>query len=295
MFNILVIPFFYTLSVMPFWVLHGISDIIFFIVFYLTGYRKKVVMENLRKSFPEKTEAELKKICRQFYHHLCDVIVETLKLMTISKAEFRKRFEFMPYALSVFNEFERNQQSVIGVMGHCGNWEWGAIAHQFYFKQIITGVYHPLSNKNFDAFMLKLRGRMGGNIVAMNNLLRELLRLRQNKIATTVGLIADQTPPPESAYWITFLNQDTPVFSGPEKIAKKFNYPVVYVSVKKIKRSYYQMDATVITMTPNGLEEGEITRLHAAVLEKNIREQPQFWLWSHRRWKHKKPADAITF
>jgi KDO2-lipid IV(A) lauroyltransferase len=149
-------------------------------------------------------------------------------------------------------------------------------------------VYHPLSSKNFDGFMLRLRGRMGGNIVAMNNLLRELVRLRQNKIPTTIGLIADQTPPPESAYWITFLNQDTPVFSGPEKIARKFNYPVVYVSVKKKKRSFYEMDATIITMEPNILEDGVITSLHSQALEKNIREQPYIWLWSHRRWKHKR-------
>lgn len=292
LFNIFVIPFFYFLSILPFWLLHGISDIIFFIVFYLTGYRKKVVMDNLRRSFPEKTEQELKTIMRQFYHHLCDVIVETLKLMTISKSEFLRRFEFTPYALSVFHDLESRNQSVIGVMGHCGNWEWGAIAHQFYFRQLITGVYHPLSNKNFDAFMLRLRGRMGGNIVAMNNLLRELVRLKQNKIPTTVGLIADQTPPPESAYWITFLNQDTPVFSGPEKIAKKFNYPVVYVSVKKKKRSFYEMNATVITMEPNSLEDGVITDLHSQALEKNIREQPYIWLWSHRRWKHKRPKGA---
>ena len=208
--------------------------------------------------------------------------------MTISTSEFKKRFAFTPNAITLFNGFEQNQQSVIGVMGHCGNWEWGAIAHQFYFKQLITGVYHPLSNKNFDGFMKKLRGRMGGNIVAMNNLLRELITLRKNKIPTTVGLIADQTPPPDGSYWLTFLNQDTPVFLGPEKLAKKFNYPVVYVGIIKLKRSFYQMEATLITDTPNELADGVITELHTKVLEKNILQQPHIWLWTHRRWKHKK-------
>ena len=130
---------------------------------------------------------------------------------------------------------------------------------------------------------------MGGNIVAMNNLLRELVTLRKNNIPTTVGLIADQTPPPDGSYWLTFLNQDTPVFLGPEKLAKKFNYPVVYVGIIKLKRSFYQMEASLITDKPNELADGVITELHTKVLENNILQQPHIWLWTHRRWKHKKP------
>lgn len=139
--------------------------------------------------------------------------------------------------------------------------------------------------------MLKLRGRKGGNIVAMKNLLRELITLKQKNIPTTVGLIADQTPPPESAYWTLFLNQDTPVFNGPEKISKKFNYPMIYVPVKKLKRGFYEMGAVVITEKPNELADGVISELHTKALEKNILEQPYTWLWTHRRWKHKRPTD----
>lgn len=292
MFKILVLPLLYLLSVLPFWVHHAFSNLLFVLVYHVIGYRRKVVTENIRNSFPEKTEAEIRQIRRQFYRHFCDVIFEILKLMTISDEEFRRRFAFTPKALEIIGTFEKNQQSIIGVMGHCGNWEWGAIAHQFYFRQLITGVYHPLSNKNFDTFMLRLRGRKGGNIVAMKNLYRELLRLKKENIPTTVGLIADQTPPPESAYWTTFLNQDTPVFNGPEKLARKFNYPMIYVPVKKIKRGFYEMDAVLITDSPNTLEEGKISELHTRALEKNIREQPYTWLWSHRRWKHKRPAPA---
>ncbi len=289
LFNTLVIPLFYFISVWPFWLLHAFSFCVYALVYHIIGYRKKVVIQNLKKSFPQKTDEEIKQITKQFYKHLCDVIFETLKLLTISTKQFKKHFTLTQNAINQFTYFETKQQSIIGVMGHCGNWEWGAIAPQFYFKQLLTGVYHPLSNKNFDAFMLKLRGRMGGNIVAMNNLLRELITLRQKKTATIVGLIADQTPPPEGSHWTSFLNQETPIFFGPEKLAKKFNYPVVYVSVKKIKRSYYQMDTELITDAPNELAEGIITELHTKALEKNIIEQPQFWLWSHRRWKHKKP------
>lgn len=288
-FNTLVVPLFYLISILPFWVLYIFSFCIYILLFYIVGYRKKVVVQNLKNSFPHKSEVEIKKITKQFYKHLCDVIFETLKLLTISTSEFKKRFAFTPSAITMFNNFEKNKQSVIGVMGHCGNWEWGAFAHQFYFKQLITGVYHPLSNKNFDAFMKKLRGRMGGNIIAMNNILRELVTLKKNNIPSTIGLIADQTPPPDGSYWLNFLNQETPFFIGPEKLAKKFNYPVVYVGIIKVKRSYYKMEATLITDKPNELEHGAITELYAKELEKNIIEQPQFWLWSHRRWKHSKP------
>lgn len=290
LFKIFVIPILYFISILPFWLHQAFSSALYVLIYYVVGYRKKVVLTNLRNSFPEKTEPEIKTICKQFYKHFCDVIFEILKLMTISEEKFRKHFVFTQNAITIIRGFEARGQSIIGVMGHCGNWEWGAIAHQFYFKQIITGVYHPLSNKNFDAFMLKLRGRKGGNIVAMKNLYRELLSLKQKNIPTTVGLIADQTPPPESAYWTTFLNQDTPVFNGPEKLAKKFNYPMIYVPVKKLKRGFYEMDAVLITDKPNEMPEGLISELHTKALEKNIREQPYTWLWSHRRWKHKKPV-----
>lgn len=292
-FKIFVLPLLYFISVLPFWLHHLFSNLLYYLVYYIIGYRKKVVLENLKRSFPKKSEAEIKKIRKQFYKHFCDVIFEILKLMTISKKDFRKHFAFTANGIAIISAFEARKQSIIGIMGHCGNWEWGAIAHQFYFDQLITGVYHPLSNKQFDGFMLKLRGRMGGNIVAMKNLLRELVSLRQQNIPTTVGLIADQTPPPEGAYWTTFLNQDTPVFYGPEKIAKKFNYPVIYVPVKKLKRGYYEMDAVVITENPKEDPEGAITERHTKALEKNITEQPYIWLWTHRRWKHKRPIDVL--
>ncbi len=292
LFKVFVVPILYFISLWPFPLLHLFSFFIYILVYYVFGYRKKVVDNNLRNSFPEKTEAEIKQITKQFYLHFCDVIFETLKLLTISKKKFKKHFSYDSSALQTFAYFENKQQSIVGVMGHCGNWEWGAISYPVYFKNLITGVYHPLSNKNFDEFTLKLRSRFGGNITPMKQLYKELLTLRQKNTPTLIGLIADQTPPPESAYWTNFLNQETPVFNGPEKIARKFNYPVVYVGVKKIKRGYYNMSATIITETPCGLADGVISELHTKALEKNIISQPYIWLWSHRRWKHKKPVKS---
>ncbi|MBK9284226.1 MAG: lysophospholipid acyltransferase family protein [Sphingobacteriaceae bacterium] len=271
--------------------MHLFSYLIYFLVYHVFGYRKKVVLSNLKNSFPEKSESEINKIAKDFYLHFCDVILETLKLLTLPKEKFKVHFKFDDAAIQLFNSFESKNQSMIGVMGHCGNWEWGAIAYPTQFKQLITGVYHPLSNKNVDALMLHLRSRYGGNIIPMQRVYKEILTLKQKGIPTLLGLIADQTPPPESAYWTTFLNQDTPVFNGTEKIARKFNYPVIYVPIHKIKRGYYVMSAVLITDKPADMAEGLITELHTRALEKNIREQPHIWLWSHRRWKHKRKLD----
>ena len=266
-----------------------ISRFFYFIVYYLIGYRKRVVRQNLQNAFPEKSEQALNKIEREFYQHFCDVLFETIKLFTMSKETFKRHCQMDDNAINTFQSYFDKNQSIIGVMGHMGNWEWAAMAHQVYFSRMITGVYHPLSNKNFDHFMFKLRSRFGGDLVSMKNLYKRLIHLKQNHLSTTIGLIADQTPPPESAYWTTFLNQDTPIFNGSEKLAKKFNYPIIYMSVKKIKRGYYQLGTALVTDHPTELKDGEISELHAKLLEQNIREQPAYWLWSHRRWKHKKP------
>jgi KDO2-lipid IV(A) lauroyltransferase len=291
-FNIVVKPLVFGLSYLPFPVLYGLSNTLFVIVYYMTGYRKNVVTTNLRNSFPEKSASEIKKITRDFYLHFCDVLVETIKLLTISKKEFRRRCKFDGAAIATFEEFFRRKQTIIGVMGHCGNWEWAAIAHQAYFERMITGVYHPLHNQSMDKFMLGLRSRWGGDIVAMTGLYKRLLTLKQQSIDTTIGLIADQTPPPESAYWTDFLNQDTPVFNGTEKLAKKFNYPVVFLNIQKSKRGFYDLSATVLAETPSSLPENQISELHVRHLEENIRQQPYTWLWSHRRWKHRRPANS---
>jgi Kdo2-lipid IVA lauroyltransferase/acyltransferase len=276
-------------SILPFRLLYLVSDLVFVFVYYIFGYRKEVVRINLRNAFPEMPPEERKNTEKRFYRHFCDVIFETIKLLTISREEFMRRCVFDQKGLDTFNSHIEKNQSIVGVMGHCGNWEWAAISHQVYFKRMITGVYHPLSNRNFDELMLGLRGRFGGDIVAMQQLYKRLLTLKKEGVSTTIGLIADQTPPPESAYWTIFLNQDTPVFNGPEKLARKFNYPVVYLEVKKTGRGYYRLSAETIISTPQESADGVISELHTRYLEKNIREQPHTWLWSHRRWKHKKP------
>lgn len=284
----ILLPFLYFISILPFPLFYLVSDGIYFLLYRIIGYRKKVVSQNLKNSFPSKTEAELKKIEKEFYHYLVDLFLETLKTLTISKAEAIKRCYLKPEAKAIFDTLYENKQSSILVMGHYGNWEWAGNSFSLTQKQQMYVIYHPLSNKQFDKLMYGMRTRFGNKLYAMKDTIREMIKNR-NEINTT-AFIADQTPAPESAYWTTFLNQDTPVFWGTEKIAQKFNAPVIYVTVNRLKRGYYEVSAEILVQEPKLTKEGEISELHTRKLEKDILAQPEIWLWSHRRWKHKKPS-----
>jgi Kdo2-lipid IVA lauroyltransferase/acyltransferase len=286
LYYVFVAPLIYLFSVMPFRLLYVFSGFFFFLIYHVFGYRKKVVLENLRNSFPEKSEAEINKIAKDYYHFLCDVFLEILKAIRIPAEELKKRSVFTEESKKLIGSLYERKQNFIGIMGHCGNWEWSCLSFKLNFQHQLSGLYHPVSNKQFDKLMFDLRSRFGSHIIAMNNLPREIPKIRN--MITSIGLIADQTPPPEGAYWTTFLNQDTPVFFGSEKLAKKLNYPVVFFSVKKIRRGYYQIHAELVTDKPKDEPEGAISERHTRLLERNIIEQPETWLWSHRRWKHKR-------
>lgn len=282
----LALPFLYLISILPFSLFYLVSDGIYIILYRVIGYRKKVVYENLKNSFPEKTHEELKKIEKQFYHYLVDLFLETLKTLTISKKEAVKRCKLSPKAVALFNDLYAQKQSCILVMGHFGNWEWAGNTFSLINKQQLYVIYHPLTNKHFDKLMYDMRTRFGSKLYAMKDTMRGMISNR-NEINAT-AFIADQTPSPENAYWTTFLNQDTPVFWGTEKIAQKLNYPVVYVTINRVRRGYYEVNAEILVDEPKNTKEGEISELHTRQLEKDIKAQPEIWLWSHRRWKHKR-------
>lgn len=284
----LALPFIYLISLLPFPLFYLVSDFFFLMLYYVLGYRKKVVYQNLKNSFPEKPHQELKKIEKQFYRYLCDLFLETFKTLTISKEEAVKRCFFAKETVDLFARLNGQKQSCIIVMGHYGNWEWAGNTFSLVCPQQLYVIYHPLTSKNFNKLMHNMRTRFGTKLYAMKDTMREMIKNR-NEINAT-AFIADQTPPPESAYWTTFLNQDTPVFFGTEKIAQKLNYPVVYVTVNRKKRGYYEVNAEMLVTDPKNTKEGEISELHTKKLEKDIRQQPEIWLWSHRRWKHKRPA-----
>ncbi len=285
------LPFIYLFSILPFRVLYLFSDLIYLILYKCFGYRKAVVLQNLHNSFPEKTEKEIKQISDAFYHNLCDFMVETFKILTISKDGIMKRCRMMPECAAVFDKYANEHRSVIMVMGHLGNWEWAGHPFSLQCRQRLDVLYHPLSNKYFNGLMLGMRSRFGTRMMPMRTAYKEMLAHR-NELTATV-FISDQTPLPETAYWTTFLNQDTPIFKGTEVIAKKMNLPVVYCSIIKVKRGYYEMHAEVLVENPVATADGEITEMHTRRLEQDIIAMPASWLWSHRRWKYKRPVSEV--
>ncbi|OYU97182.1 MAG: lipid A biosynthesis acyltransferase [Bacteroidetes bacterium B1(2017)] len=271
----------YLVASLPMPLVYFISDFLRLIVYYILGYRKKVVFENLRNSFPDKSEQWLKQTAHDFYKNLFDTIVETLVMATASKSFYLKRHTFINKEL--LDGYYKQNRSVILVCGHLANWEWAGQATLVSGLQLDV-LYHPLSSKFFDWFMYHIRTRYNLHLISMQNTLREMVS-RKN-IPSVITFIADQTPSAENAHWMQFMNQDTPVFLGVEKMARKFNYPVVYGDMIRLKRGYYSIEFKLLFEEPKATADFEITESHMRHLEESILETPADWLWSHRRWKH---------
>ncbi len=277
---------FYVLSLLPFPVLYAISNVLMVFVYYLFRYRKKVVRQNLQKSFPEKSLKEIIRIEKKFYRHLTDIIVETIKLLTISPEELKKRCVYTEQFQKIFNKYYLEKKDVLVLMGHLGNWEWAGACFNLNFSNPLYVLYHPLSNSYFDNLMKIIRTRFGTHLIPMHTALKHILT-HQKKTAVFT-FIADQCPSPQNAFWMKFLNRDTLVYYGPEWIADKISTPVIVVTMKKIKKGYYQIDATEIKKENNTYTEYPIMQRFMNLLETNIHHQPEIWLWSHKRWKHQR-------
>lgn len=281
----LLYPFIFLISSSPFWLLYGLSNIVYVIIYYGVGYRKKVVLENLKKSYPDKTDEEINKICKDSYKYLCDLMVETLKTTRWNEADVRKHTKMNNVEL--LNKFYEEGKSVILVMGHLGNWEWAGPCFSLSCKHQLNVIYQPLSNVYFEKMLVASRTKFNTNITTRKNVLRNMIATK--KELTAIALIADQAPTPvRTALWMDFMNQETAVFNGPEKISKTFNYPVVYMHINRMRRGFYEVTPTLLFEDPKSTEDTEITRIFNKKLEEDILKQPATWLWSHKRWKHKK-------
>ncbi|MGV3642532.1 MAG: lysophospholipid acyltransferase family protein [Adhaeribacter sp.] len=278
------------LSHLPFPVLYALSSGLYFLLYYVTGYRRKVVLANLERSFPEKPLHERQVIAKKFYRNLADIIFEILKLGSISKAEMGRRVTYKnPELLQAMLD---QGQTIIALGSHACNWEWGLASSFLYFNHPADGVYKPLHNPFFEQYMRFLRSRLGPHPVKMKEVLRHLVQHR--KEARMICLLSDQTPPGgEVRYWTTFLNQDTAFYVGADKLADAFKYPVIFIAVRRTGRGRYEFSFELlqeagVTEKPS---EFSITEAYARTLEKWIRQYPADYLWSHRRWKHKRPAE----
>ncbi|QBQ41585.1 lauroyl acyltransferase [Sphingobacterium psychroaquaticum] len=274
------------ISLLPFWILYGISDLLFVLLFYVIKYRKGVVMENLRKAFPEKTEVERKQIAKRFYRFFPDLIVESIKMKSIKASTVIKRIELLNPE-EVYKHFKKGK-GVIGVTAHYGNWELGIHRLSLMTDYPRLVIYKPLNDKNFNEVYNALRSRFGATMVPMKQILRHMIRLKGTPHISM--FVADQTPTyQDSDYFMEFLNQDTLVYTGTERIARLTKNPIVYCHIgRKAKRGYYYCKFTTLVEAPTEYEEHEITALHNRFTEQRIREQPEYWLWSHRRWKRKR-------
>jgi KDO2-lipid IV(A) lauroyltransferase len=273
---------------LPLPVLYIFSDFLFLILYYFPSYRRDVVSANLRNSFPEKSSEEINAIERKFYRHLADLFVEIPKLAHMGTAQAKKRAILTNPEL--LDRLYSEGRDIAAVMAHYNNWEW--LQSIIYYTDYQTiSIYKPLRNKQFDRFMLQLREKRGMILTPMSNIIRTILGLRKRNIRGIYSFITDQTPPvTELKYWTTFLNQDTPVYTGVEKVAIKYDMAVLFFNVQKIRRGHYTYTAEVLFEHTAGLAENAITERHVRRLEELIRVRPEYWIWSHKRWKHKRQS-----
>lgn len=273
-------------SRLPLWILYRISDLLFLLVYFVVRYRRKVVRENLSRSFPDRSKQERRLIERRFYRFFCDYAVETIKLLTISEAEMRRR-------MKVFGceemDAELDRQSFCFLMlGHYGNWEWlSTIA--LWSKHNCGQLYTPLHNATFDRVFYDMRSRFGTENISKYNALRRILSLKSEGIPSHIGFITDQSPRPNSIHdWMTFLHQDTPIFTGAERIGKKVGAAAYFIRVTRPRRGYYECHLERLTSDMREFADYELTELCMRRLEAEINEVPHLWLWTHRRWKHQR-------
>lgn len=277
----------YPLSLLPLRVLYALAYPIYLVLTYVIRYRKKITVENLRLSFPEKSQAEIHQLYKRYNRHLSHIIVEMLKMLTLSKEQLDQRYSCKNPEL--VNRYFEQKRSVILLSAHYNNWEWMILQLDSMFLHHGVGVGKANSNKKFELLINKARTRYGTEVVFADHV-RELFEQNNtNQTPAAYMMLSDQSPNNlKKSYVTTFLNQESCMIFGGEYFAKKYNLPVVYYQVVKDKPGYYHIELELITENPQETQYGEITEKYTRLLEKTICQQPEFWLWSHRRWKNRK-------
>lgn len=282
---IIVYPFLWLISILPFRLLYLFSDGLYILLYHVIGYRKHVVLENLKLCFPDKSEKELKSISKKFYHHFCDLMLESAKSLTISESEIKKRFTFTN--IEEIKQHEKNNRSIVLMCAHYGNFEWIFIL-QKYVDYKGYAVYKQLANKYFDRLVKRIRAKYNSHLITTKETIPVLIKAKREGELTINGFAADQSPKANKAFhWNTFMGINVPIHTGAEMLAKKLDMVVVFFAVKKVKRGYYETTFKTITTTPKSFDNYQITDTYLKLVEQQIIEAPEYYFWTHKRWKHR--------
>jgi len=285
---ILVYPIMWLISILPHRIFYFVSDLAFVLVYRIVGYRRKVVQENLNLVFPEKSSEEIKSIEKKFYKHLCDLFLEMIQTLNLSEEQIKKKYHITNVA--VVQEIEKTK-SILVPCAHYGNWEWNPSLN-LYVASKGYAVYQTIANTYFDRLFLKLRSRWGTTLITQQETVKTVMRNEKNGIKGVYGMISDQSPMAIKAqYWEEFMGIKVPVFNGVELMARKMDLAAIFMKVSKVKRGHYEAEFIPITVSGKETAPSEITKKFIELTENQIRERPELYLWTHRRWKHrnKKP------
>jgi len=275
-------------SLLPFKIMYLLSDLLYFFAFYMPGYRKKTVTANMKRVFPEKSNEEIISLAKKFYHHFCDFVPESMKIISMSPTVVNKRYIYKN--LEVFHQLIKDNKSIALVSAHYGNWEW-SVNLPSKIKHTPLVIYRPLKNKAVDRLSKKIRTRMGLKLIAMEKVYRQALDYQEKKTPYLVWFLADQRPPSSNKFWTLFLDQEASFFQGYEKMARKLDLAVVYMCINKLKRGYYEVSFKKLFHDSSVTKDNEISITCIKEIEQSIYNKPEYWLWTHKRFKHTKPED----
>lgn len=284
----LLFGFTWLVSLLPFWLAYRISDFLYLVTYYIARYRKKTVYSNLRSSFPEKSDKEIVHLAKAFYRHFCDLLIEAIRCIRISEKNLDNRMKFLNP--EVFQELAANNQNFALVSAHYNNWEW-LINLPLKMTHRFLVIYRPLKNKVVDRLSLYMRGRHKPVMIPMEAIYREGLKNRSENRLFSIWFLADQRPPRNSRFWTNFLNHETAFFEGVEKISRKLQLAIVFMDVQKVRRGYYEVTLKKLFDNAAETKENEVTLTCIREMEDEILKRPEFWLWSHKRFKHSRPEN----
>lgn len=282
---ILVYPFLLLISILPFRLFYLFSDIVYIIVYYVIRYRKKTVISNLKLVFPEKSDIEIKQVQKRFYKHMCDMFLEMIKSISISEKQLNKRFIIKnPEELK---RLEALNKSIITFYGHYASYEWSVAVGQ-YISHKGYGVYKPIKNKYFNALVKRIRSKYNVTLISTKETVNRVVKNEAEGVKSIIGFLSDQSPKNfKRSHWAEFMGAKVPCFTGGEQLAKKLDLAVTYLKISKVKRGYYEAEFIPLADNAKAFKDFDITDKFLKTLEEQIREAPEYYLWTHKRWKHK--------